>query len=127
MQTRTFMQGIGSWIAGLTRRTPKPHEHKWKFTYTDHLGGDRYICETCSSEGARHPHHRMDMKVLKWSDKAKGMLHKHAWCYEYAAGRKADAPKTTPLSIVYSCECGKWAVKHHGEEEYCILKDTNEK
>lgn len=103
------------------------HTHKWKPTYIDIHGGQRYVCETCQSEGVKHSHHNFDMKVLIWSEKAKQLPHKHEWCFEYNAGRKLGAEKSTPMSKVCSCECGKWAVKHYGETEYQIMKDIKRK
>ncbi len=100
----------------------KPHKHKWKYVRTDSLGGKIHICETCESEGALHSYHRGDMKILKWSDKAKSLPHEHEWCYEDRMGRKADAPENTPLSTLVSCGCGQWAVLHFGESEYTLLK-----
>lgn len=47
------------------------------------------------------------------------------WSIKFKCGRKFDSDKSTPMSKVVSCECGKWAVKHFGEEHYNILRDTN--
>jgi len=104
-------------------KNKKPHKHKWKPTRMDAYGGQRYICKTCGSEGVKNPrYHGDDIKVLVWSEKAQQLPHEHQWCFEYRGGRKKGASEDTPMSAFYSCECGQWAVRHFGEDEYQLLK-----
>ena len=122
---KTTGNGILALVSGhVKNKKAVAHKHKWKATRIDAYGGQRYVCETCQSEGVKHSHHNFDMKVLTWSDKAKQLPHEHEWCFEYNGGRKAGADKSTLMSKVCSCECGKWAVKHYGETEYQLLADV---
>lgn len=97
------------------------HKHNWVKTFIDAHGGQRYECSTCKSEGVEHSHHRYYMKVIKRSEIAKLLPHQHEWCFEYTAGREVGASSSTPMSEIYSCECGQFAVKHH-KKDYQLLQ-----
>lgn len=49
--------------------------------------------------------------------------HKHEWKHWVYAGRKKGAPKSTPMSQVVKCNCGQFAVKHHGETNYTLINN----
>lgn len=128
-----WLHKLLAWLAGADqvycllphkKDKPKPpHKHTWKVLRTIGFGTwesyDVVECITCESKGRSQ---NGKIKVTERSEKAKHLPHECDWVFECRAGRPAGADKNTPMSEIYSCECGKSAVRHYGQVEMIILK-----
>jgi len=45
--------------------------------------------------------------------------HQHDWKFQYSTGNP-----TQGKSQVCKCDCGRWAVRHYGDSEYTLLKES---
>lgn len=61
-----------------------------------------------------------------FTDSLKSFQHEHQWEPQYSTGTSdtkwiRDGKIGFGKSMVFKCECGKWSVKHYGDDVHVLL------